>query len=225
MKSLVVFLLFTSLTGYANANVTIYTNETAFVNASGISSFDSYEDLPVSPSEPGFERPGYNIGIDSNTVGRFEVQFSNNAAPPSFPDGSTRISFNSDNPHGGIYFHFAYPIYAFGLYLIDAPEDSDNEGNYDLIFSNDIGDNIVVISGPVTNESAVFFGVVSNEPMQEVKFQLPGASDGLALDKFYFSQPSISVPAMPVLGSVLLGIALTWLALVRLRQLKRIQKG
>ena len=197
-------MMFTTLS--THASLLTYNNETDFISDTGVNTFDSFEDLNhLAPSEEtSFMRNGYTISVDDPNVSDFEIQAMGNSSSIGFIDGQTRISFHSDIVSQSFSLFFDAPVLAFGLFLIDGPEDPDANGMYDLLFSSSNNDELVVLSGPVTNESSVFFGFTTNNPIDSVKFTLPGASDGLALDKIYLkSISSTSVSEPPILFLVL----------------------
>lgn len=210
-------MMFNSLN--THASLITYSSETHFINETGINTFDSFEDLnSLAPSEAtGFMRDGYTISVDNSSVSDFEIQATNNSSSIGFIDGQTRISFHSDIVSQSFSFFFDNPVLAFGLFLIDGPEDPDANGMFDLLFSSSNGEELVVLTGPVSNESSVFFGFNTDNPVSSVNFTLPGSSDGLALDKIYLESTDInSVSEPPMFFLVLTLLICFWLFKLKL---------
>ena len=103
-----------------------------------------------------------------------------------------------------VIFTFDSPVYAFGLFIGDAVEGSSST----LSFTNNFGDSFTIASGPLPDNSVIFFGAIDfQSPFTSVTIQGNTASDGFAIDDVLITSV-VPEPASVVLfgiGAVALG--------------------
>lgn len=166
MTRFCLFLIFLLFGSTANAALTVYNDLNQFLTTTGLTTPDGFEDLSTGIIATSFDRPGFRLSVvDPNTS-----MFNTNSGGTVV--GNVRVGYSSTAPRSKFILDFDSPITAFGILLIDAPEDPDNSGSFDLLFFNDVGESLVAVTGPVVSESSVFFGVVKTDGvMQQVGFE------------------------------------------------------
>jgi hypothetical protein len=155
---------------------------------------DDFNDLAAFDSKTTFARLGYTVSSPNGLTAA-------NVAPFL---GSRSLVLFSGNALQPVTFSFDSPVSAFGLFIGDAAEGS----NSTLSFTNNLGHNFTIASGPLPDNSVLFFGVVDlQNPFTSLTIQGNAPSDGFAMDDVYITT-AVPEPTSVVLfgiGAVALG--------------------
>lgn len=201
------FLALLCLTGTSTAATVFYSDEAAFVSASGgalgyesFESFTATNDFTSNIISPtGFTittNPEANLGIHQNPFLELHAtdgtKFVGWAARPTDPD---------------VTFTFAQPVLAFGVMTTDALDGGITTA--DFLLSTNGGDNMVVTSGSLPTGLEVFVGLIAETPFTQVTFTvtaMPSGGDGIGFDEVRFGTPVPVPAAFWLFGSGLLGL-------------------
>lgn len=189
----------------ANAAITTYDNEADFLNATGLTDFESFETLPPSSSDSftSVSTPSFDVTSNEQFMqiwGDPPVSFAQDGDQVLFWYAATQGSIVFDNFTDG-------EIYTFGLYITDWAS-SISPGIYaELIFVNENEDSYVIAETDTSlgDYQEIFFGVVSDSPFTSATL-ITTADDGwVFFDKVYTTD---AVPVPSTLGLMAMGLVM-----------------
>lgn len=183
------------ITGTSIADTVFYSDEAAFIAASGgVAGYESFESFTatndfvsntiVTTDFTITTDPEANLGIHQNPFLELHAtdgtKFVGWAARPTDPD---------------VTFTFAQPTTAFGVMTTDALDGGIVSAEF--ILSTNGGDSSIVASGSLPTGLEIFVGLISDTPFTEVTFTvtaMPAGGDGIGFDEVRFGTV-VPVPA------------------------------
>lgn len=172
-----------------------FSSQSDFLASAGTVMLDDFNDLAAFDNKTTFARLGYTVSSPNGLTAA-------NVAP--FPGSRSLVLFGG-NALQPVTFSFDSPVSAFGLFIGDAAEGS----NSTLSFTNNLGHNFTIASGPLPDNSVIFFGVIDlQNPFTSVTIQGNTSSDGFAMDDVYITTAVPEPTSMVLFGisAVVLGL-------------------
>ena len=203
MRPLPALFLISMLCPATSLAAAVFYNVSAdFLAVSGQVAFDSYEDLVLDGYVDQVVRPGFTMNsvvtpsIPEEGYGLYLYNFTTGFGAYA-THGDSFVVHQSDTD-GILRFDFASPVTAFGLSITDWESPTGTDAT--LSFSNELGDQHVIATGPLANGNELFFGIVSDTPFTQAEFLSTSPLEAYGLDSVYYTA------VVPLPGSLLLMI-------------------